>query len=324
MRTILQRGSLGLLACLFSTSLALADWRSDIGIFRVGVVTGDQTVDFLARAEPFRLALAEALDMEVEFFAARSTEAAIDAIRSERIEYAVLSASAYAITWRLCECVEPIAMPRSADSTDGYHMIMIAREGGPENLEALEGREIAKLSQAGLAQSLLWQSHLQAQNLEASKFPLKNEHSGEETLSRFVNGEYDALLGWSSMSGNPAEGYSRGTLRQISSLIGGQPSGFRVLWQSEQLPHRTHAVRRKLPGETKNILRNFLLGLFDRNPVAYDSIEAIYGGGFVTARHGRYQPIIKALEQYSEARDQDDGSDPAPTIPSPETENPPQ
>lgn len=320
----LRRTPIALLAVLLSASAAYADWRSEIGIFRVGIVTGNQTIDFLARAEPFRLALSEALDMEVEFFTARNTEAAIDAIRSDRIEYAVLSASAYGIAWRLCECVEPIAMPRSADSTDGYHAIMITREGGPETIEALAGKQIAQLSASGLSQSLLWKAHLLEQNLAIENFPLISEASGEETLTQFVNGKFDALLGWSSMSGNPSDGYSRGTLRHISSLIGGQPTGFRVLWKSEQMPHRTHAVRRKLPGETKNILRNFLLGLFDRNPVAYDSIEPIYGGGFVTARHGRYQPLIKGLERYTEAhlevsqQEEEEGSTPLDA-----TKNPP-
>ena len=47
---------------------AAADWREDIGVFRIGIVTKEDLTGTLARIEPFRLAITEALEMDVEFF----------------------------------------------------------------------------------------------------------------------------------------------------------------------------------------------------------------------------------------------------------------
>ncbi|MEM7289995.1 MAG: PhnD/SsuA/transferrin family substrate-binding protein [Pseudomonadota bacterium] len=281
------------------TVQAKADWRSDIGIFRIGVFTGSQSSSALAKSEPFRIAMAEALGMEVEFFAARTTGALIDALRTDRIEYGLLSASAYALSWHLCECVEPIAAPRSIDSTDGYHAIMITRQDGPDEIKELAGKQVAELSPGSVTQSVYVKQQLKKRGLALDSVEFIANGSGEETLSAFLGGSYDALIGWSSMTGFSDEGYSRGTLRQIASSQ--NLTGFRIIWQSAQLPHRPHVVRKKLPGEVKQILRNTLSGLFDSNPVAYDSIEPVYGGGFGLVRHQRYSGLVDVIRELEPA-----------------------
>lgn len=284
-----------------ATNVSFANWRSDIGIFRIGVFTGAQSSGFLTRSEPFRLAIQEALGMEVEFFPARSTEALIDALRTDRIEYALLSSSAYALAWHLCECVEPLVSPRSNDSTDGYHSIIIAREGGPQNVVDIARKQVAELSPGSISQSHLVKRLLAEEGIDVEKISFGSQDSGEETLAAFLEGEYDVLLGWSSMTGLTNQGYSRGTLARIAVMKPGELSAYRVIWQSPNLPHRPHVVRKKLPAEAKNILRDVLLGMFDRDPVAYDSIEPVYGGGFATSRHGRFRLLLETIKDLEPA-----------------------
>ncbi|MGI9401206.1 MAG: hypothetical protein ACR2O0_08140, partial [Rhizobiaceae bacterium] len=49
------------IATAMSPSSSLADWRDDLGAFRVAIQTGTNSSKALARAEPFRLALEEKL-----------------------------------------------------------------------------------------------------------------------------------------------------------------------------------------------------------------------------------------------------------------------
>lgn len=113
-----------------------------------------------------------------------------------------------------------------------------------------------------------------------------------EAMDRFISGEGDALIGWSSLQGDIAAGYSRGTLKQLAER-GGTAGRYTVVWQSPAIPHRVHAVRKNLDGEAKRILRETLAGMFEDDPIAYDSIEPVYGGGFQTIPQSAFSGAIK-------------------------------
>ncbi len=74
---------------------SLADWREEIGTFRVAITASEDARQDIARSEPFRLALERALGLPVEIVAMRDFPAMIDAAARSRIEYAVFSAMAY-------------------------------------------------------------------------------------------------------------------------------------------------------------------------------------------------------------------------------------
>lgn len=289
-----------ILAALFSTTAkSFSDWRSDIGVFRVGVVLSAQLQGFPDRAEPFRLALSEILEIDVEFFPARSAQSLVEALVADRIEYAILPATAYALTWQICECVEPIAIAKSFDGTDGYHTVLVSGPTGPATIEEVGSQPIAVLSEDTISQKLLFERQIpQATNL-------LSQASADQTLSAFLRGEYPMLLGWSSMNGDASLGYSRGTLHQLQQMGVENLQEYKVIWKSEQIPHSSHVVRSKLAAEPKNIIRNFLTNLVERNPVAYDSIEPHHSGGLNVARHSRYKVLIDLVEKISASQSAD-------------------
>lgn len=283
------------------SSLARADWREDIGVFRIGIIAKGNIPGALARVEPFRLAIAEALEMDVEFFPASGNIALIDALVAERIEYAILSTSGYALASIRCECVEPLVIPRSSDSTDGYHLIGIVRQGEKFRLNELSTKNIAMVSSdAVLGQNFL-QHLLKAEipNFGDNADSFAKPKASEEVQQSFVNGEYDILFGWSSLAGDPSVGYSRGTLRLMHQQV--PASNMKIVWKSAHIPNKPHVVRSKLPGEAKTRLRDALVNLFERDPVAYDSIEPIYGGGFTAARDEKFRLVIDYLQTLNRA-----------------------
>ena len=278
---------------------AMADWREDIGVFRIGIVTGGDIAGTLARSEPFRLAVSEALEMDVEFFPASSSKVLIDALVADRIEYAALSASGYALASVRCECVEPLVIPRSTDSTDGYHLIALTRNGAGFDPKELSGKNIAMISREAIVGEEFVKHLLQKEfEIQTGEITFQSKESSEATQQAFAEGEYDILIGWSSLTGDPGVGYSRGTLHQILGRIPGGQQLFRIGWKSPSIPHKTHVLRKNLPGEAKTRLRDALVNLFERDPVAYDSIEPVYGGGFTAAREERFRELVEFLKTY--------------------------
>ena len=303
------------IALLFP-NVALSDWRGEIGVFRIGLVADNPAPDQIDSLEPFRTAISDALDMEVEFFRGRNPQALIDALASDRIEYVIFSSFAYALASTTCQCIEPLVTPRAIDSTDGYHLVLISRNSDLLSLSSLAGKTVAMLAAEDGAEGLLVKRAISEAGVDLNSVSFTSLQTGEDTLKAFSAGQFDALAGWSSMNGIPSEGYSRGTLRLIGQMQLGNPGDYSVFWQSALIPHMAHATAKNLPGEAKNILRNLLNNLHDRNPAAYDSIEPVYGGGFVTSRHSRYQPLLSVVEAMNVVE--------AAKQPEAEIENPPQ
>ena len=286
------------IAVLATIDVSKADWRKDIGVFRIGIITSDKSQEALDRLTPFKLAISEALDIEVDFFRARNATTLINALADERIEYAIFSASSYALAWVSCECIEPVAVPRSNDSTDGYHTILISAPDGPKSLEEVKGNSIGVLSDSSITGIALVKHVLGEKNIIIGdeQTPTTKKETADQTLEAFLEGEFKLLIGWSSMTGDPAVGYSRGNLRQLSNKLSSSVRNYKVIWKSDQIPHRPHVMRKKLHGDAKKILRNTLLAMNEKDPVAYDSIEPVYGGGFVAGRHERFTQLISLIK----------------------------
>ena len=104
-----------------------ADWRQEIGTFRIGLLAANApTAPGLAA---LRRSYSAALGMPVDFFIARDFATLIDAQASSRIEYAIYSATSYATIAELCQCVEPVAAAVDIDGVAGIRSILIIRKG---------------------------------------------------------------------------------------------------------------------------------------------------------------------------------------------------
>ncbi len=315
---------IGLLFIALSGNIAIAqtDWRKQIGVFRIGVVFDGEVALTRRHMEPFRSAMSDVLDMDVEMFPARSPQALIDALADERIEYAIMSASAYALVWNVCECVEPLVAARAFDSTDSFFSIIISNSAILDQPSKLTSARIAGAGRDSIDGHKLIVHELKKQNIQIDTElnPIDFVSGMEGLLEKFSQGAFDALIGWSSMTGDPVSGYSRGTLRQLAELQNGGTSNYQIIWKSEAIPHRTHLVRNKVNSEAKRILREALINLAERDPVAYDVIEPLFSGGFSPVSHENYQQLVELVDSFSPKESPEaDSDDPQPGVP--ETEN---
>lgn len=255
-----------------------ADWRKDIGTFRIGMVAAaaptPQGIEALKRA------YSAALGMPVDIFLARDFAMLIDAQASARLEYAVYSATAYATAAELCSCVEPLAAPLDVDGAAGIHSVLIVRRGRATDLQ-----DLAKLKTIVSSDDHVpgWQASLallaeDGAEIEAQKDRLIRVSSATEALRLFAQTDADALFGWERASSEGAA-LAGGTLALLQAQ--GETT-VEVLWKSPLIRFGPHTVRKSLDGEAKQILESFLTGLHGDNPQAYDLLSGGHGGGFMS------------------------------------------
>ena len=272
---------------------ALADWREELGVFRIALVTSENEAGSRASLEPFRLAVQEKLGLQTELRTDRELGRLIINQSDRPAEYLVLPASAYAAIWLRCECVEPLVVARAADGEEAVRSVLIVRSGSGLSTPAqLGGKTVFGLSENSLAGYAIPRK---AAGEAASSVDWQFSASAEESLHRFVAGEADALAGWIPAGQNPAS-TNRGTLARLRELSAGGQT-YSIIWQSEPVPNRVHAVRKNLDGEAKRLLRELLTGLNENDPITYDQLEPDFSGGFYPARQSQFSFLIDFLNE---------------------------
>lgn len=295
--TVLSIAAGALAAISFAASSA-ADWREDVKVFRVGVPVGDNATYRLQQAEPFRAYLEQKLGVHVELFPANSYDAMIEAQVSDRIQYGIYSASAYASAEIMCDCLEPIAAPTAEDGTNGYHAVLIARADSPyRSLTDSRGARIVAGPADSVAAHLVPFASFAASGIEAKDYfsNVFELPDAREAIAAVMQGQADLALAWSSMQGDPSLGYSAGVLTGMVAQGSLLMSDIRVIWQSDLIPYGAHAVRRDLPSDLKALVQEAILAMPDDDPIAADAVGRSAGGGLVTANEAMFAPLRQAL-----------------------------
>lgn len=290
MRLVMRRiFALVLLAMTVSSGPAAADWRKELGIFRVGMIAAAAPPQ--AGRDAVRRAFAGALDMPVELMILRDWPQLIDAQASGRVNYAIYSSSAYASAVELCQCVEPIAAPIDVDGAAGLRSVLLARRGKAHNLEDMVHIKVAAPGPDDLTG---WMAPLAL--LKLSGIPLTGDESffvrtetAGQALEKFRDGFADAVFGWerAPMSGDEAlQGGTAAEVAEVETI---------ALWRSPLIRFGPHAVQKSLDGEAKEALAAFLTGLHGNDPQAYDLLSQGHGGGFAPVANGDYAVLRKIV-----------------------------
>lgn len=295
-RTALLVLSLGFFVAFMAPDHAGADWRERVKVLRVGVVVGDNPRLRLNRLEPFRRRIELETGVPVEIVPSRDFNMLIDAHTSDRIDYAVYSATAYAAASALCDCLEPLVAPRAGDGTLGYHALLVVHaDSGLSTLDQLKGRSIALSRRGSTAGHLVVISELRAAGIDPAGFFKSVLHAkgAGESVRTMMLGTTDIAVAWSTLKGEASLGYDRGTLHDMVSARELKMDDIRVVWQSRRITHGPHAVTAALPDELKQRLRSALVRLRGLDARAYDAVERFYGGGFAEITQADYTPLIE-------------------------------
>lgn len=281
-----------------------ADWRDSFGALSIGyLIEGDEHRQ-RRQMEPFRLALQQASGLEVRYRAVRRLDELIKLQADRRIQYALHSASSYVTLQIFCKCVEPIVVPTDQAGASGVHAVVIAPFSGKvRSLSDLKGNRLALPAPPATITRLLPLSNFKAAGYD------KPDDIGElidvanpvEGWRKIIAGEADATIGWSTLQGDLSTGYSSGTLNHlIATLQTAKSTDMRVVWQSKAVPNPPHVIRTDMPTPLKELLRDFLTSLNEKNRVAYDAISPLFSGGFSLVEDADFAPLAKVIQKKNE------------------------
>lgn len=284
---------LGAFTVLGLAAPAHADWRKEMGRFRIGVAAPRVAELSPADIDKVKAAYSKALDMPVELVLLPDIPALIDAQAAERVDYAMDTSAAYAAAYAACACVEPLVAPVGTDGSLGIRSILLVRPGIDEkNMKRMSIAMPADTAQAAALTPI--SAYMAAGNRDAAGHDtFINAGSLENAEKLFVAGKADGLFGWVPASGDEKTP-SGGTLSRLKRQ-GLKPASYKIAWESSLLRYGPHAVRTNLAPEAKLILRRFLVSLAQQDPDSYDLLDRMHGGGFVAVGPHDYRVPQKML-----------------------------
>ncbi|TGQ64999.1 phosphonate ABC transporter substrate-binding protein [Mesorhizobium sp. M00.F.Ca.ET.186.01.1.1] len=269
---------------------ARADWRDDIGTFRIGIVAEPGAGNTVPGLAQLTQAFTNALGMKVEFVVARDYSAMIEAQANARIEYAIYSATAYATVSQRCGCVEPLVAPVDSDGAVGIRSVLLTRDGKLPGLAAMQSHRIAIAPPDSVGGWLLPLAGLAAEHVRiAEDAPfLIHADSASAAEAMLLDSRADALFGWVTVA---ADGQPQGLRGSQSRLeAAGMPAAaLQTVWTSGVLRYGPHVVRSDLDPEAKRRLTVFLTNLKSTTPDTYDLLESKHAGGFAVATPKDYE-----------------------------------
>ncbi|MER9303556.1 PhnD/SsuA/transferrin family substrate-binding protein [Mesorhizobium sp. M0293] len=281
--------ALMLVQVAFWSNPAHADWRDDIGTFRIGIVAEPGAGNTVPGLAVLTDAYTKALGMKVEFVVARDYAALIEAQADARIEYAIYSATAYATASQRCLCIEPLVAPVDSDGAIGIRSVLLTRDGKPPDLAAMESHRIAMAPLDSVGGSLLPLAALAEEGRKVAEDApfLVHADSAAAAETMLVDGKADGLFGWVTAVAD-GQREASGTQARLEAA-GLSAAALRVVWSSGLLRYGPHAVRSDLDPEAKRRLTVFLTNLKSTTPDIYDLLESEHSGGFAIVAPKDYE-----------------------------------
>ncbi len=271
---------------------------------RFGVLAGRSAAVTMATVAPLAEDIGTEIDRPVEFVPMVSYSAMIDAQVERRIDGGFYASSAYVLAEARCFCLEPIVAPRASDGTVAYHAVIVARPGsGIEQASDLAGRTVAVGAADSLGARRLQLAGLMVAGLdpETALGGVYEVDSAVEAVRLVRDRVADAAFAWSSLSGDLASGYSRGTLSQMVSNGELTMDDLVIVWRSPPLTHGPLAVLKNLSDTEKDKISALLLALEANRPAAYDVLNPFYAGGYAPVDAGDFSGLETLIAQNVDA-----------------------
>jgi phosphonate transport system substrate-binding protein len=293
---LLIAATLGLLA---QPALA-AQWQDTHKALRVGFLAIDGAAYDLRKLEPFRAYIQASVGMPVELVPAVSYAALIDAQATDRVQYAIHSATSYVTTAAQCRCIDPVAVPTAFNGARGFHSIILARaDSGITALRDAAGKTLAVSSGDSIAGRLVPLKYLAREGIDPSTHfgSLVEASDPAAAIAALQSGSVDLAVGWSSLTGNPAAGYDFGVLTSLVQARTLSMEGVRIVWQSPLIPFGPHALRSDVPEGVKAGLLTALTAMASASPVALDAVDRspTGGGGFAPVSASDYAVVADLI-----------------------------
>ena len=296
-RFIAAAGGAAIVA-IVAAGATMAQWRDDNPVIRIGMVAGVDPVATRARTDPFRAYLARRLGVDVEIFLSNGYSALISGQLTGRFHAAFLSASAFASASVTCGgCLEPAVVPTTLDGEQGFHSVLVVRAGSDISEAAgLPGLRLTVSAVDSISGRLLPLALFAEAGIDVGAIALVPVQSPAQAIQLMLLGEADAALGWSSLNGEQASGYSRGVLRQLVDTGRLDMSEIAIIWTSPLIPYGPLAVMSDLPAGLKSELSDAMVEMAGLDAEALVAVNGALGGAYVAATADLFQPLTRLAD----------------------------
>jgi phosphonate transport system substrate-binding protein len=303
MKKSMATGLAALVFALMGSVPALADWRKDLGVFRIGIIESEALKLSPGELDRVRSGYADALAMPVEIIRARDFPALIDAHANARIEYAIFSAAAYATAYLGCECIEPLVQPIGADGATGTKTVLFLDNSvSLSQLSKSKGIAIpGKNSINGFGVPLASDT-LTSSKLKRNEAWLTFVRDTNVAAQRYAEGEVDGLFATVSSKVSLEDVLEQGD--PLASTIAASGRKTKAAWISNTITYGPHAVRKNLSNEVKRILANYLINLAQTDPDLNDILLPANDVSFASVNHTAYTTAIAATKMLATQSEQ--------------------
>ncbi len=285
------------LLLLPAAAKAQGDWRGQYRELRMSLISSENERDALVRYEAFSAYMQRTLGVPFRVFRATDYAGAVEALRSNQVEFSRLGPASYALARKVMgERVTAIARDRDATGAEGYYSVIVVKADSPvRSLADLRGRSLAWADPNSTSGFAFPNYFLRKEGVEIERFFSRTGFAGnhETGVLAVINGSYDAAAThWTNeQRGNVPRMVEKGMI----------PAGaVRNVWQSPLIPNSPFVTRTDLPQALQEAFREALLTMHERDPAALRALASTTPR-LAPARHEDYLDVIAVTEE-NEAR----------------------
>ncbi|MEM6441411.1 MAG: phosphonate ABC transporter substrate-binding protein [Pseudomonadota bacterium] len=286
---------------------AVADWREEVPVFRIGLLGGENEADRLRENECLKDYFEARLGVPVELFPASDYAGVMQGLIAGQLEFAGLGSSGYAgIYLQDPDAVEPLYTTMQIDGSLGYYSVMYSKAGsGIESLSDMEGKSLAFADPNSTSGYLVPSFELAKEeglNLETYFSQTGFGGGHEQAVVAVLNDQYDAGVTWTSGVGDINMGYSRGNLRSMVDKGMLDMSEIQIIWQSNLITNGPRVIRKDVPQELKDLVMGASLRLQVEEPECFESVNSGAARSYFPINHAFYEPIINMRRELASQR----------------------
>ncbi|MEM6712791.1 MAG: phosphonate ABC transporter substrate-binding protein [Pseudomonadota bacterium] len=293
-------------ATALTGTAALADWREDVPVFRIGILGGENEADRLREHACQKDYLEGILGVPVELFPASDYAGVLQGLLSGNLEFAGLGSAGYAgIVLQDENAVEPLYTTQQIDGSLGYYSVMYVKSDSDiTSLEEMEGHSLAFADPNSTSGYLVPSFELRDQGIDSEEFFSQTGFGGghEQAVIAVLQDQYDAGVTWTSGVGDISQGYSRGNLRSMVDKDLLDMDDIRIIWQSNLITNGPRVIRQDLPEELKSLVMGAMMRLQSVDRDCYNAINDGESMSYYPIDHEFYLPIINMRRELTASR----------------------
>jgi phosphonate transport system substrate-binding protein len=270
-------------------------WQDKYSPLNFSRISSENEADRIARHKSFLAYLEKTFGVKVKMHVATEYAGTIEALRSRKVEFAVLGPASYAAAWEITGGkVEPILAGTDKYGNLGYYSVIAVKKDSPyRSLQDLKGKAFAFADPNSTSGFVVPSYYLRKQGFPPDTFFGKTGFSGshENSILAVLNGTYDAAANWWN-----DESYSNISRMEQKGMI--PKDQLRIIWKSPRLPgDPVWVIHKELPEKMKADIKAALLAMPSAAPEAWKDLTGGNSSSLKEVDHREYEDIISIRKE---------------------------